>query len=47
VRNGVGSIKMEKTGTEVTLGGTMASLYTRKADRRRLAMQAMHKLGER
>lgn len=26
-------------------GGTMASLYTRAADRRRLAKQAMHKLG--
>jgi integrase len=26
-------------------GGTMASLYTRAADRRRLAMEAMHKLG--
>lgn len=27
-------------------GGTMASLYTRAADRRRLAREAMHKLGE-
>jgi integrase len=26
-------------------GGTMASLYTRAADRRRLAIEAMHKLG--
>jgi integrase len=26
-------------------GGTMASLYTRAADRRRLALEAMHKLG--
>jgi hypothetical protein len=26
-------------------GGTMASLYTRTADRRRLALEAMHKLG--
>ena len=26
-------------------GGTMASLYTRAADRRRLAREAMHKLG--
>jgi integrase len=25
-------------------GGTMASLYTRSADRRRLALEAMHKL---
>src|ERR1700722_1716166 len=28
-------------------GGTMASLYTRAADRRRLALGAMHKLGGR
>ena len=26
-------------------GGTMASLYTRSADRERLAIEAMHKLG--
>ena len=28
-------------------GGTMASLYTRSADRQRLAIEAMHKLRER